>query len=129
MSNGKITDTAAKAELRARAEALVAENSAPLPDQGDDDARLVEAERRHRVSRECRQALCHEFASVLEDEDEVIWATEKVLWDVIEQTDPRTLAGIAAKLRTHLWHEDLEDDPSLRQVMACIERLVDAGQR
>jgi hypothetical protein len=129
MSDGKITDTAAKAELRARAEAIAAENSAPLPDEGDDDARLVEAERRFRVSKERRHALYDEFASVFEDDDD-IWATEKTLIDVVDQIAPRTLAGAVAKLRVIIWNEDLEldRDPSLRQVMEFLEAAVDAGQ-
>ena len=125
MSDGKITETAAKAELRARAEALVAENSAPLPDEGDDDARLIEAERRFRESLKLRHALCDEFESVLEDEDDLIWATEKALVDVVEETDPCTLAGAVAKLRVIIWHEDLDekDDPyRLRPVIALLER-------
>ncbi len=130
MSDTKITDTAAKAELRARAEALMAENTAPLPDESEDDARLIEAERRFRISEQRRHALYDEFKSVFEDDDD-IWATEKALIDVVDQIAPRTLAGAVAKLRVIIWNEDLElhRDPSLRQVMEFLEAAVDAGGR
>jgi hypothetical protein len=124
MTDDKITDTAAKAELRARAEALRAENSAPLPDAAaPGDARLIEAERRFRVSEKRRHALYDEFASVLESEDDGIWPTEKALLDVVDQIVPRTFVGAMAKLRVIIWNEDMQDHPTLRQVMDCLERV------
>jgi hypothetical protein len=122
-------DDRQKAELRARAEALIAENSAPLPNEAEGDARLIEAERRFSISRERRHALYDEFASVLESEagsaNEAIVATEMALADVVEWTDPSTLAGAVAKLRVIIWHEDLDekDDPyRLHQVLDLLER-------
>jgi hypothetical protein len=122
-------DDQQKAELRARAEAIAAENNAPLPDEAEGDAQLIEAERRFSISRERRHALYDEFASVLESEagsaDEAIFATEMALVDVVERTDPSTLAGAVAKLRVIIWHEDLDekDDPyRLHQVLDLLER-------
>lgn len=68
-SNGSAQDQAQKAELRALAEALAADNSAPLP---DGDAGLIEAERRHRESRRRRHALHDRFNIDLEVENEIM---------------------------------------------------------
>jgi len=59
------------AELRALAEALAADNSAPLP---AGDAGLIEAERRHRESRRRCHALYDQFNINPEAEDEIIIA-------------------------------------------------------
>src|SRR5438445_725922 len=84
---------ARKAELRARAEALAAEYSAPLP---DGDAGLIEAERRHREIRQQTRSLYREFFKIDAQTEkeiiiEIIDPVRYRLSDFIEQTRPAGL--------------------------------------
>ena len=124
-----------KAELRARAEALAAEYSAPLP---DGDAGLIEAERRHREIRQQTRSLYREFFKIDAQTEkeiiiEIIDPVRYRLSDFIEQTRPAGLAGAAVKLRL-LTDEDIGivigepsegDIMSLKQVAEFVE--VEAG--
>ena len=119
-----------KAELRARAEALAAEYSAPLP---DGDAGLIEAERRLQEYRPRETSLYREFNIGFEAERDIIIPTirsaQNALIDHIEQTAPQTMVGVAIKLR-RLCDEDTgmaagENEgelASLRQAFEFIER-------
>ena len=124
-----------KAELRARAEALAAEYSAPLP---DGDAGLIEAERRHREIRQQTRSLYREFFKIdaQTEKEIIIGIIDPVRYrmsDFIEQTRPAGLAGAAVKLRL-LTDEDIGivigepsegDIMSLKQVAEFVE--VEAG--
>lgn len=93
---------ARKPELRARCEAIAAEfDPATLP---DGDAGLIEAERRlHEVLR-LDKSLYRDFGEITPDvENEIIIAildpVRERLRELVEQTRPSGLAGVAAKLR------------------------------
>ena len=86
-----------KAELRARAEALAAEYSAPLP---NGDAGLIEAERRHREILQQTRSLYREFFKIdfQTEKDIIIGIIDPVRYrmsDFIEQTRPVGHAGDA----------------------------------
>jgi DNA repair exonuclease SbcCD ATPase subunit len=89
-----------KAELRRRAEALAAEYDAALP---DGDAGLIEAERRLAELEQSTKALYQEFEIDLETEEDllipVITEPRNRMLDFIRETAPRTMAGVAVKLR------------------------------
>jgi hypothetical protein len=107
-SNCTAEDQAQKTELRARAEALIAEFGGPLP---DGDAGLIEAERRLREIRQQDKSLYHDFGeiSVQIESEIIIGMVDPVrdrLREFIEVTPPTGLAGLGVKLR-------LLTDPSI----------------
>jgi hypothetical protein len=115
------------AELRARAEALVAEYDAPLP---EGDAGLIEAERRMHELDPRRQALADGLRITREIEEitNLVFDAMCELDTRIATTPAATLAGAAVKLR-RLLHPDLGVDgtgketdlPCLHQILAFLE--------
>jgi hypothetical protein len=116
-------------ELRARAEALVAEYDAPLP---EGDAGLIEAERRMHELDPRREALAEGLEITPEIEDEITTPVFVAMCDLdtrIATTPAVTLAGAAVKLR-RLLHPDLGMDgteketdlPCLHQILSVIEQ-------
>jgi hypothetical protein len=120
-----------KAELLARAEALVAEYGAPLP---DGDAGLIEAERRLHELEPRRIALRDALESKITPEIEAeiidpVFNAMCALDRLIATTPATTLAGAAVKLR-RLLHPEFgieigtgeNDLPCLHHILSVIER-------
>jgi hypothetical protein len=115
-----------KAKLRARAEALVAEYGAPLP---DGDAGLIEAERRLHELDPRRLALGDNSAMGEEEITDIAFNAMCRLDERIATTPAATLAGAAVKLR-RLLHPELgmeigngeNDLPCLHHILSVIER-------
>jgi hypothetical protein len=98
------------AEIRKRAEALMAEYAGPMP-LGDDG--LIEAERRQRGLAQGISALSRELKVSMKEEEIGLaqaYAAEHEYWDLIGDAEPETLAGIAVKLR---WVRTQSDDPEV----------------
>ncbi len=110
-------------ELRARAEALVAEFSGKLP---SGDAGLIAAESRDDALVAGFPALSREFHADVALEDiliETVGRAEDRYWCFIRDTEPETLAGIAVKLRWVRMRENDHDTGAGLAVTQCLDAL------
>jgi hypothetical protein len=119
---------AKKAALRARAEVIAAEYAAPLP---EGDAGLIEAERRHVEVNDRKGALYDEFDIDFIVEEDVLNPIVDAPWarlcDFIEETAPRGVAGVAAKLRyLQLCYPLVDDEPWGRMIAQMVALLEEA---
>jgi hypothetical protein len=115
---------AGNAELRRRAEAIVAEFGGPLPEATE--AGFAEAERRLAGLRQAHSALGKALPYDLRAENEIIIPTlnaaENALVAFIEDAEPPRLAAAAIKLRELLVDASEHPGDALRQVLAVVER-------